>query len=134
MTNLPTIFGTEVFDKLFGDEIGNEFRKLYEVNTTYPYNIYTKDDVTVIEFALAGFSKEEISVVIEDDLLVISTDSDDTADEIVYKHHGIAKRNMITKFTLGSKVDKDNIKSSFENGLLKIELPIKTERKVIELM
>lgn len=122
------------------DEVA-DVSKAYNTTTSYPYNLKTvyKDDVVVkdvIEFALAGFEKSDISVRVVDDKLYINTRKTlkDQPDNEVIKHHGIAERELNIYFRLGSKQDKTNIKSSMKNGLLIIEIPYKAdEQHLIEI-
>ena len=75
-----------------------------------------------IEIALAGFSKNEIEVVLTDGVLEIKsvnaiTDKDPN-DGLVHK--GIAKRAFTRKFTLADDIEVKDAK--LENGLLVIDL------------
>ena len=105
------------------------FDRLVDYGTTYetggfpPYNIRKTDDFRhVIEIALAGFSKDEIEVVLTDGVLVIkSADllSDKDPNEGLV-HKGIAKRAFTRKFTLADDIEIKDAK--LKNGLLEIEL------------
>jgi molecular chaperone IbpA len=101
------------------------FDRLVDYGTTYeqggfpPYNIRkTEDFKHVIEIALAGFSKDEIEVILTDGVLEIKSKDTVTVekpkDDLI--HRGIAKRAFNRKFTLEVKDAK------LENGLLVIEL------------
>ena len=105
------------------------FDRLVDYGTTYdtggfpPYNIRKTDDFRhVIEIALAGFSKDEIEVVLTDGVLVIKsadvmTDKDPNEGLV---HKGIAKRAFTRKFTLADDIEIKDAK--LKNGLLEIEL------------
>ena len=105
------------------------FDRLVDYGTTYeqggfpPYNIRKTDDFKhVIEIALAGFSKDEIEVVLTDGVLEIKsvnaiTDTDPNEGLV---HKGIAKRAFTRKFTLADDIEVKDAK--LENGLLVIEL------------
>ena len=105
------------------------FDRLVDYGTTYdtggfpPYNIRKTDDFKhVIEIALAGFSKDEIEVVLTDGVLVIKsadvmTDKDPNEGLV---HKGIAKRAFTRKFTLADDIEIKDAK--LKNGLLEIEL------------
>ena len=65
-----------VFDRL--DEIFSEQRFSTAVNTTFPpHNIRAKDNHYIIEMAIAGFSKDEISITKEKDHLTIEGKKED---------------------------------------------------------
>jgi len=105
------------------------FNRLVDYGTTYetggfpPYNIRKTDDFKhVIELALAGFSKDEIEVVLTDGVLVIKSadvlSQTDPNEGLVHK--GIAKRAFTRKFTLADDIEIKDAK--LKNGLLEIEL------------
>jgi len=105
------------------------FDRLVDYGTTYdtggfpPYNIRKTDDFKhVIELALAGFSKDEIEVVLTDGVLVIKSadllSQTDPNEGLVHK--GIAKRSFTRKFTLADDIEVKDAK--LKNGLLEIEL------------
>ena len=104
------------------------FDRLVDYDSSYtggfpPYNIRKTDDFKhVIEIALAGFSKDEIEVVLTDGVLVVKS-----ADEMTDKdpneglvHKGIAKRAFTRRFTLADDIEVKDAK--LENGLLVIDL------------
>ena len=105
------------------------FDRLVDYGTTYdtggfpPYNIRKTDDFKhVIEIALAGFSKDEIEVVLTDGVLEIKSSelptTDKPKDDMIHK--GIAKRAFTRKFTLADDIEIKDAK--LENGLLLINL------------
>ena len=105
------------------------FDRLVDYGTTYdtggfpPYNIRKTDDFKhVIEIALAGFSKDEIEVVLTDGVLEIKSSNLPTTekpkDDLIHK--GIAKRAFTRKFTLADDIEVKDAK--LENGLLVIDL------------
>lgn len=138
------VFNPRIFDEMF-DSMRNQI--FDSPKSCYPYNIYSygtenpktnkSTEYTVIEYALAGFSKNDISVEVDEDLLIIKAkETKETAEKAVaeFYHKGIAKRSLEAKWALMPSVDKDNIKTSYEDGILKIELPHKQTRKSLKLM
>ena len=105
------------------------FDRLVDYDTNYttggfpPYNIRKTDDFKhVIEIALAGFSKDEIEVVLTDGVLEIKSSelpaTEKPKDDLIHK--GIAKRAFTRKFTLADYIEVKDAK--LENGLLVIYL------------
>ncbi|TZG29186.1 Hsp20 family protein [Sphingomonas montanisoli] len=89
-----------------------------------PYNIEkTGDGAYRIQMALAGFSRDEIDVTVQDNVLVIigrAGEQTEGADAPQYLHRGIAKRAFERRFQLA-----DTIKvtaAGYENGLLNVSL------------
>ena len=68
---------------------------------------------------MAGFSKEEISVTVEDHQLVVKGRQDE-ADDKTFLHRGIAARQFLRSFVLADGIEVTA--AALENGLLKIVL------------
>jgi len=84
-----------------------------------PYNIVKVDDENfVIELAIAGFDKKEVSIELEKNVLTIQGASED--DEKEFVHKGLASRSFTRQFTLAEDVVVKGGK--LENGILKVEL------------
>jgi len=85
-----------------------------------PYNIVKiDDDNLVMEFAVAGFKKDEISVTTEKNVLTIKSTKDD-AEEKDYLYKGIAARKFTRQFTLPEYFEVEGAK--VDNGILYIDL------------
>ena len=103
-------------------------------NQNFPHYNILKLDINHyrISLALAGFSKNSIEVLLEDNILIIrSVIANIEKREYLYK--GIANRSFQKKFRLSKNVKIDN--AFFENGLLNIDL-LKfkpTREKVIKI-
>ena len=109
------------FDRVFDRLV--DYGTTYETGGFPPYNIRKTDDFKhLIEIALAGFSKDEIEVVLTDGVLVIKSadllSQTDPNEGLVHK--GIAKRAFTRKFTLADDIEIKDAK--LKNGLLEIEL------------
>lgn len=115
------------------DETFNRLEALAGGGTTYPpHNIVSGDNGrTILEIALAGFSREDISVSTERNLLTVSAKVKDKEDR-KYQHKGISDRAFEKSWQLGEDVEVDNVE--FVDGLLSVvlkkQLPEKQKRKV----
>ena len=83
-----------------------------------------------MEFALAGYSKSDISVNYSGNILYISSDNDGDADRQSVTgiskgviSRGIARRNFKTSFYISPDFDMSNISSFMREGLLSINIP-----------
>ena len=107
------------FDRVF-DQLQN-YAEHNATSTGFPpYNIRKGGDYTfIIEMALAGFSKEDIEVEVEDGLLTVrSIKENDENDSNIYR--GISYRKFNRKFTLADDIVVND--ASLENGMLEITL------------
>ena len=101
----------------------------------FPYtDIYGDETTLTMEIALAGYTKESIDVSIDGNVLRIEGKIDREASKNRrYAVNGIKKADFKVSYSLGSEwVDKE-IKTTFENGLLRI-IFTKEEPKKIKLL
>jgi molecular chaperone IbpA len=95
-------------------------------NESYPpYNLVKESEVKWrIELALAGWSKDEVEVCTESNILLIRSIAAKQKGEEEYLHRGVSTRNFTRGFNLSDDVEIGKVK--FNNGLLVVEL-----RKII---
>ena len=109
------------FDRLF-DEINRSFENAARGDNYPPYNIIkTAENCYTLEFAVAGFSDNELDVEVHDNELVVSGKKIRDAEETVeYIHKGIGSRDFSRKITL---IDHMEVKgASVKNGILSVFL------------
>lgn len=120
---------SEIFFNNFLDNIDNDKKMQCD--------IYEKEDIIHIEMDIPGFKKEDINIEINKGNLVISAEKkEEENDDKKYlrrerKFYGKYQRS----FYLGD-VDENHVEASFENGILKISVPKKTEeetKRMIEI-
>ncbi len=86
------------------------------------------DGSAIFEVAVTGFSKSEVDVYVENNLLTIEANSEkEKEDETQYKYlyKRIAHRDFKVQYRIGSKMDIGGIESLMENGIISIFIPIK---------
>ena len=91
-------------------------------NEAYPpYNLVQESNVKWrIEVALAGWSKDEIEVSTESNVLLIRSKTAKNKGEEEYMHRGISTRTFARGFNLSDDVEIGDV--AFNNGMLTIEL------------
>jgi HSP20 family molecular chaperone IbpA len=98
-----------------------------------PYNIEEIPGGLRITLAVAGFSKEELSVTEEDHQLVVRGKQSEP-DGKTFLHRGIAARQFLRSFVLADGIEV--AAAALENGLLKIDLarkPVQPSARSIEI-
>jgi molecular chaperone IbpA len=107
------------FERMMDDHNFNEM-----VRYNYPpYNIVKTGDYTYnIELALAGFSKKDIDITMEEGVLNIKSAVEATKDkdEDGVIHKGIAKRYFSKSFTIADDVEVKG--AELKDGLLRVSL------------
>ncbi len=122
------------FDRAIGfDDL---HRHLSSGKKTFPpYNVIKDGEKTLVEVALAGYSKNDIKVVVEDATLSIEGSGDSDHKDKQHLHRGIAKRKFKTSFSLAEYVEV--ISADFKDGLLTVTLeqlvPEEKKPKVITI-
>ena len=91
-------------------------------NQSYPpHNLIKESDTEFkIELALAGFTKEEVKVVQEEQTLTISGNNSEKEGNENILHKGIASRAFSKTFPLHENIEVTE--ASFENGMVIIKL------------
>ena len=126
--NSPLLLGFDHFERVL-DRVSKASTDGYP-----PYNVeQTGANALRITLAVAGFSKDELSVSVEDDELAIAGKQVDEADR-VYIHRGIAARQFQRRFVLAQGIEVQG--AALDNGLLHIDLvrpEIEVRSRTIEI-
>jgi len=132
-TYRPTLLGRSVFDDIFNSML--DMPTLINRTTQgYPVaDIYKNDDgSTTLEFALAGFSKNELFVEVkpEERTITVSADSNGANEN----QRRIARRSFKkTYVNYDNNLDLSKVEANYENGLLTINLPTRPETQAINV-
>lgn len=116
----------------WGDVEGNLIKDFFDGDFLTSYmpafkvDIVDKGDNYIVKAEIPGFNKDEISVEVIDDKLVISAQSDksetDEGQNYLRKERYFGK--VMRTFVLDN-VKSDQIKASYKNGILELYLPKK---------
>ena len=104
--------------------------------TNYPpYNIVRVNETTQqLEIALAGFSRDEIEVAVERNVLTVST-TKAKEDDRKYTHKGLARRTFARNWQLSDDTVVENV--TYVDGLLTLdvrkEVPEEQKRKLLPI-
>jgi len=97
-----------------------------------PYNIEALDEDNIrITLAVAGFSKDELSVSEEDRQLVVRGRQAEPNGK-TFLHRGIAARQFMRSFVLADGIEVTA--AALENGLLKIDLARKQVQPSVRIV
>ena len=141
----PSIFGHDFFDDFwsfpfYNDKdvkrmekklYGNRGKNIMKTDIREHYKGY------LLEVELPGFKKEEVDVTLEDGYLTISArkeleeDGKDKSTEKYIRQErfsGACQRS----FYVGEDLTVEDIKGEFKHGILKLEIPKKEAKPVVE--
>lgn len=107
------------------DDLFNNFEQRFanQINQNYPpYNVIKYDEDTYeIEVAVTGFDKDEITVEIDQNQLIIKGQRKEVElKEPTYLHRSLASRDFTRSWTLAEHMEVQEGK--IKNGVLSIEL------------
>ncbi len=143
-TNLPTILRRELhtspltpFDKLFDEMLDSVFPKSAHnsvfcgtyAKAAYPkVNVVEENDKILMEAAVPGLTKKDITLEVEDNTLTISADKQDanlrSKDGVdgTYLKRELHYSSFRRSFEM-TNLDHDKITASVKDGILRIEIP-----------
>ena len=136
-TNLPQFFNRDEFltpfDRLFDKVMENQFPnfteefgvKCFEGGAYPKVNVYEYEDKIGIVAEIPGLSKKQVNIEVEDNVLTISGDKHNVADDNTAKiirrelKHSSFKRS----FQLSDQLDAEKVSAKFEDGILSVNIP-----------
>ena len=132
----PGLLGRTVFDGVFNNFF-NDFPSLLQQTTQgYPVtDIYQNEKGdTVMEFALAGFKKEDLSIEVMPEKKAITVSAHHSVPAEVPTGKRIARRSFTKTYVdFDNNLDLSSISASFENGLLCITVPMRPEAEPLKV-
>ena len=134
-TYRPSLLGHGVFNEIFDSML--DFPQLMQRTTQgYPVaDIYREDGGdTVMEFALAGFSKEDLSIEIKPEKKSITVSANNDNIDVRERNRRVARRNFSkTYVNYDNNLDLEAVRAEFENGLLRLVVPTRAEAKPLRV-
>ena len=125
------------FDKIFDHLIDKSFPNFKEETGVsfnqgaYPkVNIYEYDDKIGIVAEIPGLDKKNVSVEVEEQVLIISGDKhgfEDDGGKCITRE--LKQSAFKRSFNLGEYLDGDDVSASFKDGMLSISIPKKEPEK-----
>lgn len=137
---LPSIFGENMFDDFFSDPFGMMVPQtrdaLYgkHAKNLMKTDIRETDTSYELDIDLPGFSKDEITVQLENGYLSISAakglDKDQENKDGKYIRRERYAGSMSRTFYVGDQLTEQDIQAKFENGILQLTVPKKEAKQV----
>lgn len=111
---------------------GDDFFPIRRESAIMKTDIKEKKDKYIIEMDLPGYEKENINLSLKDGYLEVTAevkkeDDNEEKDKFVHKerYYGHCSRS----FYVGEQIKEEEVNAEFKNGILKICIPKKEERK-----
>lgn len=128
----PSLMGKTVFDDFFRTSAESFLNRS---TTGFPVTDIYKSDAgtTIIEMALAGYTKEDLSIETENNKVTISASASASNHDTERR---IARRSFKKSFiNYDNLLDLNDISATFSDGLLRVKIPTKAEaaKKIIAI-
>lgn len=121
----PDFFDTDLLD-LPGRMLGTGFFR----DSAFPMvNIRNLDKEFKVELAVPGYKKEDLKVAITDGVLTVSSEQnmENESDQDGWKRREFSYNSFSRSFQLPDNADADNVKASFTDGVLNLNINKKPE-------
>ena len=121
--NLPELIKIISKNGIGMDDYLDRFFNSFETTTNYPpYNLIHLNNVeSVLEIALAGFTKDEINVYTEYGKLTVEGNKETNQETgSQYVHQGLAQRSFNRTWSLSEDIEVREV--LFKDGLLTVKL------------
>ena len=139
---LPSVFGENLFDEWFNfpdfRDVDRTERKLYgkHADRLMKTDVHEHDDHYEVDIDLPGFTKDEINLELKEGYLTVSAakgvdkDNTDRKGKIIRqeRYAGAMQRS----FYVGEHLTEEDIKASFKNGVLSLDVAKKDQPKLPE--
>ncbi|HEY9702836.1 MAG TPA: Hsp20/alpha crystallin family protein [Allocoleopsis sp.] len=119
------------FNDVFNTPIFNDEVKL----TTPSVNVIENGEAFKLEVAAPGLTKEDFKINVDDKVLTISAEKKtekETKDGEKYVRREFGYSAFKRSFTLPENVKPEDIKATYENGVLNINLPKAEVKKLVQ--
>ena len=140
---LPSIFGENLFDEFFMDPFNDPFftssrNALYGKHSKnlMKTDVRETDGTYELDIDLPGFKKDEINAEIHDGYLTVSAakglDKDQSDKDGRYIRRERYAGQCSRSFYVGEGVTEQDISAKFEDGILRLSIPKKTQPQLPE--
>lgn len=113
-------------DEMFNEAFGRTSNQMTNMPSMDVYN--ENDNQLVAEIHAPGFSKNDVSVSINQGMLEIKGEKQENEEHKNKKRSYMVRESsesFYRRIALPKQADADNISAEFENGILKINVPFK---------
>lgn len=121
--------GLDIFDEVFSDPFFGE-----KENKIMKTDVKEKEGNYILEIDIPGYDKEDIQLELRDGYLTVTATKNEEKEDKKAKYlrrerfSGMCSRS----YYVGENVKEEDIKANFKNGILKVEFPKETEKKIEE--
>ena len=136
---MPSIFGEDLFDTFF-DDFGwpsrRTSRPAVSTSNIMRTDVRATETGYELDIDLPGYKKEDVQAELKEGYLTITAKSNSNNDQKDANGRYIRRERYSgtcsRRFYVGDDIEQTDIKAKFENGILKIAVPKKEAKPVVE--
>ena len=125
--------GFSLFDNMFDDMFRNPFFENSNNTRLMKTDIQEKDNNYILDMDLPGYDKSDIKAELKDGYLTITAQKNASNEDKDEKGNYIRRERYCGKcsrsFYIGDSLKEEDIKASFNNGILQLIFPKEVIRK-----
>ena len=129
--------GFSLFDNMFDDMFRDPFFTSSNTTKLMKTDIQEKDDKYILDMDLPGYDKEDIKAQLKDGYLTITAQKNTSNVDKDEKGNYIRRERYCGKcsrsFYVGDSIKEEDIKASFNNGILELTFPKEVPQKEEEM-
>lgn len=136
---LPTLYSRHQLPSLFNlvDDLFNRDNFSLNTITSMKVDITENNNAFLLKADLPGVQKEDIQINFKNGLLTIEVESkkehqSNDSEKVWRMERSFSKK--VRSFNFDKKINEDNIKASYENGVLSLELPKQDTQEIKKLI
>lgn len=129
-------FLPSVFDELLNTDWVGGRTNSYVAKTTPAVNVLENEDSFTLEVAAPGLNKENFSIELDNDVLIISAElkneetKEETKETRNFTRREFSYASFKRSFNLPETINVAEITAAYEQGILTVKLPKREEAKV----
>lgn len=137
---MPSIFGENLFNDWMDfsfPQVADVDKELYgkHAKNMMKTDVRETDDAYEVDIDLPGFKKDEVTAELNDGYITISAAKGLDKDEKDKKTGKYIRKeryagSMSRSFYIGEGIIQDEISAKYENGILQLKIPKKTDKAV----
>ncbi|HBI92203.1 MAG: Hsp20/alpha crystallin family protein [Terrisporobacter othiniensis] len=129
--------GFSLFDNMFDDMFKDPFFTNSSTTKLMKTDIQEKDNNYILDMDLPGYDKSDIKAQLKDGYLTITAQKNTSKEDKDEKGNYIRRERYCGKcsrsFYVGENLKEEDIKASFNNGILKLTFPKEVGKKEEEI-
>lgn len=124
---------SDLFDQFFDTDFFGSPASSFNRGTVPAVNVSENDDAYILELAAPGRTKEDFKIDVNNNVLRIASETKEEKTEedkdIKFTRREFTYQSFSRSFTLPKNVNSDDIKASYNDGVLKLEIEKRPEVK-----